>query len=56
MTKNGFISTVSASQKSPVERLNGFVLIAGSSTIREQMGLSGIVHVGELSAYVLGYL
>lgn len=56
MTKNGSISTASVSQKSPVERLNGSVLIAGLSTIRGQMGLSGIVHVGKLSAYVLGYL
>ena len=56
MTKNGSISTALVSQKSLVVRLNGSVLIAESSTIREQMGLSGIVLVGELPAYVLGYL
>ena len=56
MTKNGFISTALVSQKSPVERLNGSVLIAGSSSVRGQMGLSGIVLVGELAAYALGYL
>lgn len=46
---------MSVSQKSLVGRQNGFVPIAGSGSIRDKMGLSKLVLVGDWIAFALNW-